>query len=70
MKVDKPVRVNTRISKRANDWLDRKSLETGISKSALINMCIENYRMQMEVTDMLPMLLNELEKHGIKINLE
>lgn len=61
------VRVNTKISDKSNDWLDKKSLEMAVSKSALINIAIEHYRMQMEVLDVLPQMLEELEKQGIKI---
>lgn len=59
------VRVNTRISDRANEWLDKKSAEMSISKSALINMAIENFIKEMEVVHTLPNLLKELEKHGL-----
>lgn len=37
------VRVNTRISGKANDWLDKESLESGVPKSTLILLAIENY---------------------------
>lgn len=43
------VRVNTRISKTLNDWLDKRSKETGYSKSALVMLAIENYYQQTEV---------------------
>lgn len=61
------VRVNTKISDRSNDWLDKKSIEMAISKSALINIAIEQYRTQTEVIDVLPQLMAELEKQGIKL---
>ena len=62
------VRVNTRISDKANEWLDKKSAEMSISKSALINMAIENFIKEMEVVHTLPRLLQELEKHGIDLS--
>ena len=62
------VRVNTRISDRANEWLDKKSAEMAISKSALINMAIENYIKEMEVVHTLPALMQELKKHGIDLS--
>lgn len=45
------VRVNTRISKTLNDWLDRRSKETGYSKSTLIMLALENYYQQTEVIE-------------------
>lgn len=62
-----PVRVNTRISDKANEWLDKKSAEMAISKSALINMAIENFIKEMEVVHTLPSLLEELKKLGVKV---
>lgn len=38
------IRVNTRINKTANDWLDKMSNETGIPKSTLISIAIEKYK--------------------------
>lgn len=37
------VRINTRISGSANKWLDEQSNETGVPKSTLILLAIENY---------------------------
>lgn len=37
------IRVNTRISKTLNAWLDEESKRTGMSKSALMMMATENY---------------------------
>lgn len=65
--MDKPVRVNTRISSRANDWLDKRADETSLSKSALINIAIENYMKEIEVVQGLPAILKELEKQGVDI---
>lgn len=62
------VRVNTRISDRANEWLDKKSAEMAVSKSALINMAIENFIKEMEVVHTLPSLMKELEKLGVKVD--
>lgn len=41
------VRVNTRLSKKMNDWLDKRSAETGISKSSLIYLALEQYQTQL-----------------------
>lgn len=43
------VRVNARISERANNWLDSESNKTGISKSTLILLAVENYIQEKEV---------------------
>lgn len=43
------VRVNTRIGSEANEWLDTYSRDTGIPKSTLIHLAIENYIQQKDV---------------------
>lgn len=43
------VRVNTRISYQANEWLDKRSSESGVPKSTLIMLAIENYMREHEV---------------------
>lgn len=43
------VRINTRISSVMNDWLDERSKETGLSKSAIVMLAVENYYSQTEV---------------------
>lgn len=59
------VRVNTRLSKTINDWLDEESKETGLSKSALIMIAVEQYYQQREglkrMGDM-SRIMEELEK--------
>lgn len=47
------VRVNTRISKKANDWLDLESKEYGIPKSTLILLAVENYIREKEAMGMM-----------------
>lgn len=44
-------RINTRIGQKQNKWLDRESEETGISKSGLVAMALEQYIQQKEVVD-------------------
>jgi len=46
------VRINTRISKTLNDWLDNRSKETGVPKSTLIFLAIEQYMQQQRAMDM------------------
>ena len=45
------VRVNTRISRTLNEWLNSRSHKTGLSKSALIMLALENYYQQTEAVD-------------------
>lgn len=47
------VRVNTRISKKANDWLDKESGESGIPKSTLVLLAIENYIREKDAMEMM-----------------
>lgn len=55
------VRVNTRISTTANKWLDNYSILTGLPKSTIIMMAIEDYIKQKDVIDRMQDL-NELYK--------
>ena len=43
------VRVNTRISKVLNDWLDERSSESGVPKSTIVMLALENYWQEKEV---------------------
>lgn len=45
------VRVNARISKTTNDWLDAESRKTGFSKSQLLMLAAESYRKEREVIE-------------------
>lgn len=56
------VRVNTRISKQANEWLDKQSETSGIPKSTLILLAIENYIQQKEVMERMSDMSVMLEK--------
>jgi len=61
------MRVNTRIAPEINAWLDSKSKRTGISKSALIHMILEQHIQQVAVVDELPKIyakLEQMEKSG------
>lgn len=62
------IRVNTTISKRANEWLNKRSRETGLSKSGLINVAIDSYIKECEVVEGLPAILRELEKQGVDLS--
>lgn len=56
------VRVNTRISKKLNDWLDKKSNETGVPKSTLIFLAIENYVQQHDAMDTMKDVTKVIDK--------
>lgn len=60
--MNKPVRLNTRVSADLNEWLDKKSEEMAISKSALVAIAVENYRKESETIKGFPMLLKKLEE--------
>ncbi|MDZ3940785.1 hypothetical protein U0X57_31265, partial [Bacillus thuringiensis] len=48
------VRVNTRISKKLNDWLDEYSKESGVPKSTLVHLALENYVNQKVMLEQMP----------------
>jgi len=62
----KPVRINTRISTRQNDWLDQKSAEMGISKSALVAVSVENYMREQAVVNEMPQLIEFVKDYQQK----
>ncbi|EJP0467881.1 hypothetical protein [Nocardia sp. NPDC019309] len=45
----KMIRVNTSVSTTMNDWLNKQSEETGIPKSTIVMLALENYYQQKEV---------------------
>ena len=49
------VRVNTRISSEVNQFLDDRSKKTGVPKSAIIHIALEQYIMQLRSVDALQM---------------
>jgi len=55
------VRINTRISKTLNDWLDKRSKETGVPKSTLVFLAIEQYMQQQKTLDMVECLSSVVE---------
>lgn len=63
----RPVRLNTRVSHNLNEWLDKKSEEMAISKSALVAIACENYRKETETVAVMPLLLEKLKEMGIKV---
>lgn len=56
------VRVNTRISAVLNNWLDEHSNATGIPKSTIVMLAIEQYKQQKEAMDKVDVMSKMLEK--------
>lgn len=58
------VRVNTRISKQLNEWLDEESEKSGVPKSTIIFLALEMYMQQktaMQKVDTLANLTKDVE---------
>jgi len=56
------VRVNTRIGVHHNEYLDSESDRTGISKSSLIQLAIDNYMRQNQSMTTLEQLVFEIKE--------
>lgn len=56
------IRVNTRVRKELNDWLDEQSELTGLPKSTQIMMAIEMYQQQKMAKGQLTELAVLIEK--------
>lgn len=61
------VRINTRISKGLNEWLDKHSKETGLPKSQIIMLSCEYYRREKEVMSDMTAILTKLQELEQKI---
>jgi predicted DNA-binding protein len=57
----KPVRVGLRISADTNEWLDKKSYEMGIPKTAIMNNAIESYKTQYTAVSSMPSMIKHLD---------
>ena len=44
-----------------NDWLDKESARTGVSKSGLIQLAIDSYKMQNEVIFTLDQMVQKID---------
>lgn len=69
----KNMRVGTTISMEMNEWLDEQSVKTGLTKSALILISIENYKNQKEAQGQLnelAVLVEEMKKLAEKVEKE
>lgn len=58
----KMVRVNTRISSTLNNWLDEESKQTGVPKSTLVMLSLENFFKEREVIRRMADLGTVMEK--------
>jgi hypothetical protein len=47
------VRLNVRVSKRLGDWLDKETEETGVPKSTIVYLALEQYMTQKEAMSMM-----------------
>lgn len=56
------VRVGARISVDLNDWLDKESKKTGLSKSSIVMIATENYRREKEAMGMMADMGQLVEK--------
>lgn len=65
------IRVNTRISKTSNEWLNAYSVETGLPKSTIIMIAIENFIREKEVMDRMADMGDIVKKlDDLKIEIE
>lgn len=64
MSIREPFRLSIRVSADLNDWLDKESQETGISKTAIIAFATEQYRQQKNTTVSMPEMLKLIKKQG------
>ena len=61
------VRINTRVSKKMNDWLEKEMADTGVPKSTLIYLALEQYVQQKEAADVLGQIVQKIETLENKI---
>lgn len=59
-------RINARIGHTQNAWLDAESAKTGISKSGLVQLAVEQYISQKQALDLMsegfPMMLEKMDE--------
>ena len=60
--IPEPVRLGTRISAETNEWMDQHSQKIGLTKSAIINIAIEQYRKESETVTHMPKITQLLEE--------
>lgn len=73
MTEDKTVRVNTRIPRYLNDWMDEQTKELGIPKTVQIMLALELYYNQKNAPkqmDTLNMVIKQLQELNEKLDKE
>lgn len=60
--MEKLVRVNTRLGVKHNEFLDKESAETGISKSALIQLAVDQYMLQRQTITSLGQIMSKMDE--------
>lgn len=64
------IRINTRISKDLNDWLEEQTEQNGVPKSTMIYLALENFRKEKQVMSgmaNMSMVIQKLEQLENKI---
>lgn len=61
-------RINIRVTVEVNDYLDKKSARTGLSKSAIAYLMLENQIKQDSMLDTLPKMMKDIEDLKNKID--
>ena len=67
-KFERTTRINIRVTNEVNSYLDEKSARTGLSKSALAYLMLENQIKQESMMDVMPKLIKEVEDLKSKID--
>lgn len=64
------IRINTRVSPEMMEWIEKRTEETGIPKSTIIMLALEEYRKQHQALDMVTVLGDLVERlHNIESEL-
>lgn len=61
-------RINIRVTNEVNEYLDKKSARTGLSKSAIAYLMLENQIKQDSMLDTLPKMMKDIEDLKNKID--
>lgn len=68
--IREPKRMNIRLSADLHDWLEKRSLETGIAKSSIIAFAVEDYRKTQNTVMNMPDLVAIMNSEEFKKQLE
>ena len=64
--IREPKRMNIRLSADLHDWLEKRSLETGIAKSSIVAFAVEDYRKTQETVKTMPDLVTIMNTEEFK----